>query len=108
MAVAALVALCRLLEASLVKDARTELRLEAADPVAVARDEAISEDLEAMSELTDEPTEEAVEEAALASEARELLIEEPTEAAEEEAALAELAADAVVSVAVSVTVVVWA
>lgn len=87
----ALVALAMALEAPLVSEARSELRLEAAAPVAVASDLLSSDDLEAMSELTDEETEEAAEEmeeemedaTLLTEEAMALVADEPAEAAEE-------------------------
>ena len=88
MALAALlVALATLLEAALVRDARSELRLAAPEPVAVARDLLISEDLDAMSEETEEPAEPTADETEEATleidEATELVMDCPAEAADE-------------------------
>ena len=81
------VALAMALEAPLVREAYSELRLEAAEPVAVARDEASADDREAMSELTEEDLEETAEEMDDETLARDeetaLLAEEASEAAED-------------------------
>jgi len=78
-----LVALAMLLEAPLVSEARSELRLEAAEPVAVASEELRSDDREATSELMDDEMDETADEADDAAEESELLTEEPAEAPDE-------------------------
>jgi hypothetical protein len=109
---ALLVALAMLLEAPLVREAREELRLEAAEPVAVAREELSAEDREARSELaeeeTEETTEESEEETLLADEASELLTEAPAEAAEEVSEETTLESELATELAASCVVVVWA
>jgi len=109
---ALLVALDRLLEAPLVSDASSELRLDEAEPVAVAREELSADDREARSELTDEETEETADEteeaALLADEARALLAEEPAEAAEEVTEETTLERELATELAASWVVVVWA
>jgi len=118
--VTALVALAMLLEAALVREARSELRLEAAEPVAVASDLLSSEDLEAMSERTDEETEETAgeieDETLLSSEDLEAMSEltdeetdEPAEAAEEVTEETSLAMEETTELTTLVSVVVsWA
>jgi len=101
-----------LLEAPLVREAREELRLAAAEPVAVAREELSAEDREARSELaeeeTEETTEESEEETLLADEASELLTEAPAEAAEEVSEETTLESELATELAASCVVVVWA
>jgi NurA-like 5'-3' nuclease len=76
-----------LLDAALVSEARSELRLDAAEPVAVARDELSADDREAMLELAEEEAEEMAEEMEEETLAREeempLLTDEASEATEE-------------------------
>jgi len=107
-----LVALARLLEAPLVSEARSELRLAAAEPVAVASEELRAEEREATSELTEEEAEEMAEEseeaALVADEASALLTEEPAEDAEEVTEETTLESELAAELPASCVVVVWA
>lgn len=110
------VALEMLLEAPLVREASSELKLEAAEPVALASEELSCEDREAMFELMEEDAEDAAEETEdemlLALEAAELLADEAPDAAEELAEEITLETELEIELAVApssvVVVVSWA